>query len=112
AGDPAFRADRVVIQLYQQDDGSARLISLGMQRFGAPDLEIRGAQMGAGKSLGNVMNAVALRLTTGATEAPIAITLDDVARATGHASAELHTGSAPPSPQEIDLVVPPPQAGD
>jgi hypothetical protein len=111
-GDPTFRGDRIVIQLYQQDDATARLISLGMRRFGAPDLEIRGAQMGAGKSLGNVMNAVALRLASGLTEVPLTVTLDDVSRATGHAPAELHTGTAPPIPQEIDLVVPPPQQGD
>jgi uncharacterized protein YegJ (DUF2314 family) len=111
-GDPVYRGDRVVIQLYQQDDGSARLISLGMRRFGASDLEVRGAQMGAGKSLGNVMNAVAFRLAGGAADAPLTITLDDVARATRQPTADLHRGAAAPVAQEIDLVVPPPQQGD
>jgi uncharacterized protein YegJ (DUF2314 family) len=111
-GDPAFREDRIVIQFYQEEDGTARLISLGMRRFGAPDLEVRGAQVGAGRSLGNAMNAVAYRLAAGETLAPLMVTLDDVVRATGKSSAELHPGKAGPATELVDLVVPPHQEGD
>ncbi len=91
-GDSVFREDRVVIQLYEQENGTSRLLSLGMRRFGAPDLEIRGAQPGTSRSLGNAMNAVAARLTSGAGEAPLIV--------------------APGKSATIDLVVPPHQEGD
>jgi hypothetical protein len=68
---PVFREDRIVIQLYEQDDGTARLLTLGMRRFGAPDVEIEGATMNAGTPLGRALNAVAERLVAGASEGPL-----------------------------------------
>jgi uncharacterized protein YegJ (DUF2314 family) len=97
-GDAAFRDDSILIQSYVQEDGTTRLISLGMRRFGAPDLEVRGAQAGASRSLGAIMNAVAARLAAGASEAPLSISLDDP-RAKGKTAT-------------VDLEVPPLQQGD
>ena len=97
-GDSAFREDRILIQSYVQDDGTTRLISLGMRRFGAPDLEVRGAQAGASRSLAAIVNAVAARLAAGASEAPLDVSLDDP-RAKGKSAT-------------VDLVVPPLQQGD
>jgi len=97
-GEPAFRDDRILIQSYVQEDGTTRLISLGMRRFGAPDLEVRGAQPGAGRSLGAIVNAVAARLAAGADEAPLTLALDDP-KARGKTAS-------------VDLVVPPLQQGD
>ncbi len=97
-GDAAFRDDRILIQSYEQDDGTTRMISLGMRRFGAPDLEVRGAQAGAGRALGGIMNAVAARLAAGADEAPLTLALDDP-KAKGKSAS-------------VDLVVPPMQQGD
>ncbi len=97
-GDAAFKDDRILIQSYVQDDGTTRLISLGMRRFGAPDLEVRGAQPGAGRALAAVMNAVAERLAAAADAAPLVVALDDP-RAKGKSAA-------------VDLVVPPMQQGD
>src|ERR1700733_10539455 len=97
-GEAAFREDRIAIQYYVQDDGTSRLISLGMRRFGAPDLEVRGASAAGGRALGELMNAVAARVAGGATDSPLPLTVDDP-RAKGK--------SAP-----VDLVVPPHQQGD
>src|SRR5262249_6422430 len=66
-----LREDRIVIQLYQQDDGTARVLTLGMRRFGAADLEIEGASMNAGAALGRALNALAPRLANGERDAPL-----------------------------------------
>ena len=37
-GEPVFKPQQIAMQLYRQEDGTERLITLGMQRFGAPDI--------------------------------------------------------------------------
>ncbi len=93
-GEQVFRPDRIVIQLYRQDDGTARLLTLGMRRFGAADVAIEGAPMGAARPLGNVVNAVAGRLAEGVRQAPVEVTL-----AQGRSA-------------RVDLETPPPHEGD
>jgi uncharacterized protein YegJ (DUF2314 family) len=111
-GAPAFRTDHVAVQLYTQDDGTARLLTLGMRRFGAPDLELRGASMHAGRRLALVVNALCAKLARGESDLPMTVTASDVAsvRAPGD------RGGAPasPKPAVVDLVTPDPPhtAGD
>lgn len=76
-GGSVWRDDRVTVQLYEQDDGTARLLTLGMRRFGAPDLDVEGASMNSGHAMGTLVDRVAERLVRGAKLAPIALTDGD-----------------------------------
>jgi hypothetical protein len=69
----AWRADRVVVVSDPQPDGTARVVTLGMRRFGAPDLAIEGATGDLAAPLGAVLLRVASLVAGGATEAPLAI---------------------------------------
>ena len=73
----AFRQDRIVVQLYRQDDGTARLLTLGMRRFGAADVEIEGAPDASGSSLARALGTIAEKLAAGAQNAPIRVGATD-----------------------------------
>ncbi|MBS2011552.1 MAG: hypothetical protein JST00_01460 [Deltaproteobacteria bacterium] len=88
-GQPVFSPKHVVLQLYRQDDGTARILTLGMIRFGSPDFTLRGAPMELGASLSSIANAVAAYAAAARAEAPIVLGIDDVARAAGKKPEEL-----------------------
>lgn len=82
-GAPAFVPRAIVIQFYRQPDGTARLLTLGMGRFGAPDFVIRGATMAAGAMLVDVLDAVAASVVSGKDTLPLTIAPKDIHRAGG-----------------------------
>ncbi len=105
-GEPAFERKHVVVQLYRQEDGTARLLTLGMARFGSPDLSLRGANMGSGPLLAEVLNAAARQIAHGKSDASITITLDDVATVIGKKPAELSSDPKSARPVTLDIVEP------
>ncbi len=111
-GDAVFSPGHVVVQLHRQEDGSARLLTLGMLRFGSPDFVLRGASMEIAPALAHVVNAVAASAAAGKTALPLTVSLADVARVTGRAPAEI--AAEPDSSREVrlDAIVPERQAGD
>lgn len=111
-GEPVFTPRHIVVQLYRQDDGTARLLTLGMIRFGSPDFTVRGATMNVGPALANVMNAVAARVVAGKGALPLTVTLDDVARVSGKKPEELAASPATSSPVHLEVVTPERVAGD
>ncbi|MBX3258603.1 MAG: DUF2314 domain-containing protein [Labilithrix sp.] len=111
-GEPAFARKHIVVQLYRQDDGTARLLTLGMQRFGSPDLSIRGANMASGPMLAEVINAAASQIAHGASGSAITVTLADVARVVGKTPAELSANADGARPVELDVVTPERIEGD
>jgi uncharacterized protein YegJ (DUF2314 family) len=111
-GEPAFARKHIVIQLYRQDDGTARLLTLGMARFGTPDLSIRGATMASGPVLAEVINATARLLAHGESDTAITITLDDVAAVVGKKPSELHPNPSAARPVTLDLREPERVEGD
>lgn len=82
-GGPAFVPRAIVIQFYRQPDGTARLLTLGMGRFGAPDFVISGATMAAGAMLVDVIDAVAAAVALGKDTLPIVVSPKDIHRSTG-----------------------------
>jgi uncharacterized protein YegJ (DUF2314 family) len=105
-GQNVFLPRHISVQLYRQEDGSARLLTLGMARFGSPDFTMRGSSMEAGPPLANVMNAAASWAAATKTELPIVVSLDDVARASAHRPDELTKnakGSRPIALEAIDF---------
>ena len=111
-GEPAFQRKHIVVQLYRQDDGTARLLTLGMARFGSPDFSIRGANMASGPLLAEVINTVASMVTHGTSESPITVTLEDVARVVGQKPADLNPSPGTSRPVVLDIVEPERQEGD
>ena len=111
-GEPVFRRKHIVIQLYRQDDGTARLLTLGMARFGAPDFSIRGANMSSGPLLAEVINAVAALVTHGSSASTIRVTLEDVARVAGKGPSELNASPSTAREVTLDIVEPERQEGD
>lgn len=82
-GAPAFFPRAIVIQFYRQGDGTARLVTLGMSRFGAPDLSLRGCSMAAGAMLVDVINAIASSIVRGKDTLPLSVTPFDLQRTGG-----------------------------
>jgi len=103
--EPAFVPRHVVVQLYRQDDGTARLLTLGMARFGSPDLTLRGANMAAGPWLAEVINAAARRIAHGHQDGTLTVTTADIAAVTG----KKPSGDRP---VKLDLVEPARTDGD
>lgn len=67
----AFNPRAIVIQFYRQPDSSARLVTLGMSRFGSPDLSLRGCSMAAGAMLVDALNMLAASIVDGQDALPL-----------------------------------------
>lgn len=103
-GQPVFSAKQIVIQLYRQEDGTARLLTLGMVRYGSPDFMLRGASMRAATSLSHVVNAVASDVVAGKTALPFDVTLGALATMTGKKVSELSKSPGSSQPMKVDAV--------
>ena len=88
-GQNVFTPKQISVQLYRQEDGTARILTLGMGRFGSPDFTMRGSAIEVGPSLANVVNVVASRAASGKTDVPIVISLADIARVAAHTPEEM-----------------------
>ncbi|MBX3225812.1 MAG: DUF2314 domain-containing protein [Labilithrix sp.] len=111
-GESGFVPRHVLVQLLRQEDGTVRLVSLGLQRFGAPDLSLRGANMSAAPPLSHVLNAAAAQIVAGAPLDTVTVTLADVARVLGKKPAELNKSPDDSRPVKLDVVRPPPDGDD
>lgn len=101
-GQNVFSPRHISVQLYRQDDGTARLLTLGMVRFGSPDFSMRGASMELGPSLANVLNVAASAAAAVKTELPIVVSLADVARVAGHPQEALAKDPKAARPVSLD----------
>jgi uncharacterized protein YegJ (DUF2314 family) len=103
--EPAFARQHIVVQLYRDPDGPAHLRTLGMVRFGSPDLSIRDANMASGPQLAEVINAAAAKIAAGTNETSLTITPDDIAKLTG-------TKPGGTKPVQLDVTTPERTEGD
>jgi uncharacterized protein YegJ (DUF2314 family) len=111
-GEPAFARRQIVVQLYRQEDGTTRLLTLGMARYGSPDISLRGANMPSGPLLAEVLNAAASKLAHGHEGSTITITLEDVASVVGKKPEELNPSPASARAVLLGIVEPERQDGD
>ena len=102
-GKNVFSPRQISVQLYRQEDGTARLLTLGMVRFGSPDFTMRGAPMELGPSLANVINVVASSAAAAHTELPL-VRLAEVARVAARTPEELAKDPKASSPVHLDTV--------
>lgn len=110
--EPAFGRRNIVVQLYRQEDGTARLVTLGMARFGSPDISIRGANMAAGPLLAEVVNAAASKVASGTNATALDITPSDIGRVLGKAAAELGFNASAARTVTLEIVKPERIEGD
>lgn len=82
-GTPFFVPESLLVELHPLDEddlaGPYRLLTLGMARYGMPDLEMRGFHESDGGRLAAVLNAVASKLARGERGPEVTVTLADVA---------------------------------
>ena len=102
-GQNVFSPRQIMVQLYRQEDGTARLLTLGMVRFGSPDFTMRGAPMELGQSLANVLNVVASEAVAVRSEMAV-VTLAEVARVSAHPAEELAKDPKASTPIQLDTV--------
>jgi uncharacterized protein YegJ (DUF2314 family) len=111
-GEPAFAPRHIVVQMYRQEDGTARLLTLGMARFASPDLSLRGANMSAAPLLAEVLNAAARRIVDGHQDGSLTLTTADIAAVMGKKARELGGDAPDDRPVKFDLAEPSRTEGD
>jgi hypothetical protein len=100
---PCFRSDRIEVLFEPKDEGVMRVLTAGLVRWGAPDVEASRVATAASAAMGDVVLAVARAIANGANAGPLALTRDDLAIARGKA----YPGDAGLPPQEtvtVDVV--------
>jgi uncharacterized protein YegJ (DUF2314 family) len=105
-GESLFRPDRIVVQAYRTDDGTTRLLTLGMLRFGVFDIELQNAPSDRTNEASLVVNRAAEHLTKGEPW-PFSLRPADVASLYGHEPGDAGSGSV-----EFDFVSVTPTEGD
>ncbi|HQY60459.1 MAG: DUF2314 domain-containing protein [Myxococcales bacterium] len=92
-GAPFFVPESLLVQLHPQDEddvaGPYRLLTLGLSRYGCPDLEMHGFPETDGPRLASVLDAVAAKLAKGERGPAVTIALADVAQVMKKSPAEL-----------------------
>ncbi len=110
-GAGVFRRDRVELLYQPKTEGIVRVLTAGLSRWGAPDVEAVAVPTVATPRVAEVVLAVAQAIADGATTQPLVLTRDDVARARGQPYA-LDAGLPPATPVEVDVVTANPENGD
>jgi uncharacterized protein YegJ (DUF2314 family) len=103
-GQPVFTPRQIGIQVYRQDDGTARLLTLGMIRYGTPDFIARGASMGDATRIAHVVNAIAAKAAAMKTELPFTVTIADVVKVSGLPASALAKDPSASKPIKLDVV--------
>ena len=107
----AFRRDRVELLYEPKEEGVVRVLTAGLSRWGAPDVEAARVPMAARERLAEIVLAVARALADGAERGPVTLSRDDIGRARGWAY-PADAGLPPLAPVTIELASVRPEAGD
>jgi hypothetical protein len=105
----AFRADRIQVLYEPRSEGVVRLLTAGLERFGAPDVEIANAPLAASARASQWLTAVAGAVADGARTGRVTVRAADLERAGAHAAAAAVTDGGA---IEAHLVSVHPEAGD
>ena len=100
---PCFRRDRVELREEPKTPGVVRVVTVGLSRWGAPDVEAAAVPAMASARIGDVVLGVAAAIANGATEGPLVLSRDDLGRARGRPYAA-DAGLPDAKPVEVDVV--------
>jgi hypothetical protein len=110
-GASAFRQDRVQLLDHPAGEGTVRILTAGLSRWGAPDVEAPAVPTAASARVGDVVMGVAEALANGALRGPVVVTRDDLERARGTPYPR-DAGLPDAQPVSIGLVSVHPESGD
>jgi len=106
-----FRRDRVEVLYQPKGEGLVRVLTAGLSRWGAPDVEVAAVPTPVGPRMAEVVLAVAEAIAAGETTQPLMLSRSDLERARGEAYA-LDAGFPAPVSIEVDVVTAHPENGD
>jgi hypothetical protein len=108
---PCFRRDRIDLLYQPKDEVTLRILTAGLSRWGAPDVEARAVPTATSARVAEVVLAVARAIANGAEAGPITLTRDDLASARG-LPYPTDAGLPAPTAVAIDVVGVHPENGD
>jgi hypothetical protein len=111
-GASAFRRDRIELLYEPRGEGVVRILTAGLSRWGAPDVEAAAVPAAAAGGMADVVLGVAEAIANGATAGPVTLSRVDLARASGEAYPADPTADASGEPVAIALVSVHPEGGD
>jgi hypothetical protein len=106
-----FRHDRVEVLFQPKDEGIVRVVTAGLSRWGAPEVEAARVPEAAAPRVADVVLGVAEAIANGATMGPLELTRDDLARARGEAYAA-DAGLPESKIVDVDVVTAHAESGD
>jgi hypothetical protein len=110
-GSSAFRRDRVEVLYEPKGAGLVRVLTAGLSRWGAPDVEAAAVPEPVSARMAEVLLAVAEALADGVTTQPLMLSRSDLARARGEAYApDVDLPAA--IPVEVGVATTHPENGD
>jgi hypothetical protein len=107
----AFRSDRVELLYDPEEPGIVRVLTAGLSRWGAPDVEWRRVPTAASGRVAAIVLAVAQAIADGAERGPLVLAPGDVVRDRA-AAAEAEDAGATEERVALDVVPSHPQTGD
>jgi hypothetical protein len=109
--DSSFRADRVQLLYAPKKPGIVRVLTSGLSRWGAPDIEAVAVPTAAAPRVAEIVLATAAAVANGALAGPVVVSRADLERARGKPYAA-DAGLPADAPVSIDLESVAPEAGD
>jgi hypothetical protein len=109
--DSAFRADRIQLLYEPKRQGVVRVLTAGLSRWGAPDIEAVAVPTAATPRVAEVVLATASALASGALAGPVVLSRADLERARGKPY-PADPGLPADALVSIDLTSVPPEPGD
>jgi hypothetical protein len=107
----AFRRDRVEVLYEPKEEGMVRVLTAGLARWGAPDVEAARVPTAASERVAELVLAVADAIANGKqVGSQVVLSRDDIGRSRGEDYPQ--EGFPPPVPVAIDLVSVAPEGGD
>ncbi len=77
----AFRKDRIALLYEPKETGIVRILTAGLSRWGAPDVEAAAVPTAAADRIADVVLGVAEAIANGVATGPVTLSRDDLARA-------------------------------
>jgi hypothetical protein len=110
-GDSTFRRDRVELLYEPKGEGVVRVLTAGLSRWGAPDVEAARVPISAADRAGQIVLAIARAFADGSVSGPVIISPGDIAGANDE-DARADAGLPPMAPIAVELVSVHAEAGD
>ncbi len=106
-----FRKDRIEVLYEPKGPGVVRILTAGLSRWGAPDVEAAAVPTASSGRIADLVLGVAEALANGSTAGPVTLSLDDLARVRG-APYPADPEAPATTPVAIDVVSVHPEGGD